>query len=521
MNRFFIIFIYLFLMATIHCGENRNQTPSEPEVSVEEEIPTSVLLQNLDAEDVFTRSQATIQLGSRNVKVAIPKLRLLLNDKNPGVRAGAAIALGDLQDKKSTNTIVRLLSEDSENPKDVYLDALTRMKDVSASSSIYPLLDSDNPTLRLQTVEALVQLGAKQVGGQILILAKKNSDREKAKTFAMALGKLKFSPAESYLVGLTKLEDGSPTLAASYLALGRIGAKSSAQILVEAISKKYSKGKENASLALIEIGDAKVIPGVFPTLTSEDDETRMYGTDVLCNIPSIEAAKLAFGVLNSDKMKFWGSAAKVIGRQKYKEARSKLESLLVDKNAPDRDSFAEALGWIGDPGSIPVLRKVLVSGDKEGPYGSAWALGILRAEEAVPDLIDVLDGDDAKLTSYALEALGSIAHPSSLDALENFLKKRPKLAPQILSAITLIPTDRALDVLHSAMESKDEDVYRPAMEEVARRKDKKSIPILISFVRANNAEKRRLSYYALTSITGERFRTAKDWIDWASKNSIK
>ncbi len=50
----------------------------------------------------------------------------------------------------------------------------------------------------------------------------------------------------------------------------------------------------------------------------------------------------------------------------------RLIQLLSDPKSSDRDSFAEALGWIGDREAIPVLRKVLLSGDKEGPYGSAW-----------------------------------------------------------------------------------------------------------------------------------------------------
>ncbi|TGL03295.1 HEAT repeat domain-containing protein [Leptospira bouyouniensis] len=518
--RFFLQLSILLIIFSL--SQNCFGGPNEPEtpevIPVEEEIPTEVLLKTLESGSNFDRGQAAIQLGNRGVTKAIPTLRKMLSDKDPGLRAGAAIALGDLKDKNSSSNIANLMWSDTENPKDVYLDALTRMKDTSVASRIYPLLNDENATLRLQTVDALVQIGATSVGSQILLMAQKNKNREKDKTFAMALGKLKVSSAETYLIGLTKIQDESPTLAASYLALGRINAKNANDVLISALTLPYDKGKENASMALIEIGNPLVVPKVFSVLKSENLESKMYATDVLCAIPSKEASKLAFALLNSEETKNWGYAAKIIGRQKYKEAKNRLEELLVKPSTPERDNFAEALGWIGDPSSIPVLRKILLSGEKEGPYGSAWALGVMGAKEAVPDLLLALDKGDAKLMSYALEALGSIADPSSLPKLKVLLNDRPKMAPQILSTVALIPSEEARLLIEEATKSKNAEVYRPAMEEIAKRKDKKSIPVLIQFTNGDDAEKRKLSYYALTAITGQKFRTAKEWNVWVKDN---
>lgn len=511
----FCSFLFVFML----CGPSSQESPKENEVEMFSEQTYESLLADLKSEDPFLRGQATIELGNRKAKAAIPILRELLKDTNPGVRAGAAIALGELKDTKSTQSIVKLMNSDIENPKDVYLDALLRMGDPNAKEAIYPLLDSENPTLRLQVVETLVQIRAVGNGSKILNMAEKNRDREKAKTYAMAIGKLKIREGESYLKNLTKIQDESPTLAAAYLALGRIQAKNSFEVLVSALSNPYSKGKENASLALIEIGNPKIVSSVFQILEREiDEETKMYTTDVLCNIPSIESATLAFGLLNGKKTSLYGSGAKIVGRQKYKQASPRLIQLLSDPKSSDRDSFAEALGWIGDREAIPVLRKVLLSGDKEGPYGSAWALGILGAKEAVPDLLTVLDGGDPKLISYALEALGSIADPTSLPKLKSFLKDRPKMAPQILSSIGLIPGEEARLVLEESAKSGDADVHRPALEEISKRKDPKSIPLLLEFVNGDSAEKRKMAYYAMAEITGEKFRTAKEWNDWAKVN---
>ncbi|TGN17575.1 HEAT repeat domain-containing protein [Leptospira idonii] len=516
LKRFLILILLGFAFA--HCEAGPTKPDLQVEMTVEEEVPTEKLLADLDSKDVFLRSQAAIQLGSRQEKKSIPKLKTLLKDTEPGVRAGAAIALGDLQDKSSTQNIVSLLETDKENPKDVYLDALTRMKDVKAGKNIFPLLNSEDATLRLQTVEALVQIGAKDQGANILALALKNKDREKDKTYAMALGKLGYAPSENYLIRITEVQDDSPSLAAAYLALGRVKSKLGIPNLVKALDHSYSKGKENASMALIEIGDPKIISMTFPLIESKTNETRLYVTDVLASIPSKEAGEKALKLLSSDKQYTWGSAAKILGRQKFAPAREKLEELLLNQKAPERDSYAEALGWLGDKRSIPVLRKILLSGEKEGPYGSAWALGVMQAKEAIPDLLKAVESSDPKLVSYSLEALGSIGEADSLPTLIRLLENRPKMAPQILSAIGQIDSEEARIAIEKATLSSDADVYRPAMEEIARRKDKNSIPILFDHVNGEHPEKRKLSYYALAAVTGEHFRTKQEWNAWRSKS---
>ncbi len=506
-----ILFIHIIF---IQCEPKSGPNQPMLEEQVEEDTPSSQLIKDLDSPEVYVRSQACIQLGSRREKAALPKLRILLTDTEPGVRAGAAIALGEMMDKSSTNKIVSLLQIDKENPKDVYLDALSRMKDPSAGVKVYPLLDADDPTLRLQTVEALVMMQPKDLGNSIVNLAEKNKDREKDKTYAMAIGKLGIKSGEKYLIGLTKVNDDSPTLAASYLALGRIKSKLAVEILVNALRANYSKGKENASMALIEIKDTRAVNLAFPLLDIDEAETRMYVTDVLSEIPSTEAGERALAYLNSGKKYAWGSAAKIIGRQRYQKGREKIEEMLLAEVTPDRDLFAEALGWLGDKKSIHILRKVLMSGSKTGRYGSAWSLGILGAKEALPDLQTVLGDSDPKLVSFALEAIGSIGDPSSLPTLKELLKDRPKMAPQILSAIGLIPGEDSRMMIESAAKSNDPNVFRPAFEEIAKRKSKDSLPFLFEVLNAEETEKRKITYYALTAITGEHFRTKNDWMSW-------
>ncbi len=75
---------------------------------------------------------------------------------------------------------------------EILLEALARMGDPSCANTILPFLQSQDHTLRLIAVDTLVRIGADSAGKAILNLARKNQDPKIAKTYAMALGNLRF-----------------------------------------------------------------------------------------------------------------------------------------------------------------------------------------------------------------------------------------------------------------------------------------------------------------------------------------
>jgi HEAT repeat protein len=70
------------------------------------------MLDRLGAEDAQTRQMAAIALGYAEKKDAVEPLLRNLVDDAAGVRTASAWALGEIEDPRATEALVRLLSED-------------------------------------------------------------------------------------------------------------------------------------------------------------------------------------------------------------------------------------------------------------------------------------------------------------------------------------------------------------------------------------------------------------------------
>jgi len=501
-----------------------NHSLSKPELKPESPVPVSAekslgeIRSDLKSDVPFTRAQAVISITQLDAKDFIPDLRRLLkDDKSAIVRGTVAIALGSFQDTESTSRIAAMLKSDKEISPDILLDALGRMKDKNGAGAVTPFLNSDSDVLRLQAVEALVAMKADSQGEAILRLATANKDVEKAKNFAAALGKLKVVKAENYLVKLAQDTPESPTLSASYLALGRIASKKAIPILSGALGKDFLKGRENAVEALVLIKSPESLPFMFPYLTNANRDIGFSAAEIIAQIPDDSSGPKLLQILDGNNANAVGPIAYALGRLKYVKARQKLETLLSNKSSPDRETIARSFGWMGGKESIAVLIKTLKEANGEGRYGAAWSLGVLEAVEALDDLKAAANSKDRKLAMLSIEALGMIHSEKSLAFLMDKLERDPDLAATIISSIVTVPGNEARIALEKYAGHKDLRINRPALQGLAQRKDKGSIPALIKMIETSSPDNRKQVYFALSSITGKKFSTANEWLNWHEK----
>ncbi|MCB1176830.1 MAG: HEAT repeat domain-containing protein [Leptospiraceae bacterium] len=463
------------------------------------------------------RSSAITEISANGYKELIPELReILRNDPFPTVQATAAIALGEFQDKASTDNIILLINKNA-IPKDIGVDALRRMKDPKGASAIIQFLEDPDNAMRLLTVEALKEINNKSVGSKILNMAKKNKDIEKSKTYAMALGKLGVKESESYLLNLAEKSEPSPTLAAAYLALGRIKSKKSIPLLSGAIGKDFDKGRENSVQSLISIGDTSCLPLLYPYLKNKNKEIRYSGAEVIAEIPSPGTTSILSEILNGKEKELFGASSYVAGRLKIESLRVRIENILVDTSIPEREEIGKSLGWIGNKESIPVLIKVLNESGGEGRYGAAWSLGILEAVEAYDDLVKATKSSDKKLAAISMESIGQLKLEKSISVLESAVAQDKNMALFALSSISQIPGQKARESLHKYILSDDPPIYRPAIEFLGKRKEKESIPFLIDILKKGNGDKNRIVISALNTITGKKIQSTHEWIQESEK----
>lgn len=507
----------LFLLLTCKGPDKPDTLPTikEPPMKTKEELK-----RDLSSANFYDRSQALVEIGKLKDKEFIPEIKKLLKkDVNPAVRGSAAIALGELEDKSSTGDIIELF-KDKEISTDVVLDALTRMKDPVSTNSIIPLLDSNEHTIRLLTVEALSQIGSTSGSDKIISMASANKDLEKAKTYAMVIGKLKLTKGEAVLLQLAETAEPSPTLAATYLALGRIKSKKAIPILARAIGKDFDKGRENSILSLKEIGDTSANPLLIDYLKNKNKEIQIGAADVMSTLYDLKTAEAVSKLLESSDKSVFAPSAFVLGRYKYEPSRKRIEAVAVDPTNSDREVIAQALGWMQNKESIPVLKQILQEKDGEGRYGAAWSLGMLNAEDAIDLLQEAANSRDNKLSRIAIESLGQIHSPKSLTFLTNKLESNKDLSASLLSSIASIPGTEAAHVLDKYALSSEPVVQRSALQAILQRKDKENIPVLIKLLEGNTSgDTINFAQLALKGITGESFSTRNEWVNWYNKKN--
>ncbi len=508
-------FTFIFILFLISNCKGPDKPDSLPVIQEEPMKTKEELMQNLKSTNFYERSQALVEIAKTKDKSFLLEIRTLLKkDSNPAVKGSAALALGEFGDTTSTPDIVSLF-KDKDISTDTVLDSLTRMKDPAAVNSIIPYLDSSDHTYRLLAVEALSTIGSSSGSEKIISMASANKDIEKAKTYAMVIGKLKLAKGESVLLQLADTTEPSPTLAATYLALGRIKSKKSIPVLAKAIGKDFDKGRENSSISLKEIGDTSANPLLIDHLKNKNKEIQFAAADVMSALYDLKTAESVAKFLESSDKSLLAPSAYVLGRYKHEPTRKKLETLATDKSNPDREILAESLGWLQNKESIPVLIEILKEKSGEGRYGAAWSLGMLNAEEAVELLQEAANGSDNKLSRIAIESLGQIHSPKSLGFLSKKVESNKELSSVLLSSIASIPGEEAAKTLDKFALSTETIIQKAALQAILQRKDKANISTLIQILETNkNSETISSAQLALKAITGENFSTKNEWINW-------
>ncbi|MBX7056891.1 MAG: HEAT repeat domain-containing protein [Leptospirales bacterium] len=490
-------------------------TPPGAQLDPPAVAPLPELMAQLKSAEWRVRSNATLEILRGEYRDAVPELLLLAEkDPSPAVRQTCALALGAFGERRAAPILVRMLRTDREIGREFILEAMVRLGDRSAGAAIAPLLRDPDRQLRLKAIDSLVQLQAEEQGGAILALAQQDSDSDHAVDYATALGRLHCRAAEGYLLALAQRERGTPALASALLALGEIRSRRATPTLVAAIAGDFDKGRQNAILALIESQDPAANDGLFALLSDARIEVRYGSARVIGEIKDLRSGPRALALLKQRDSATIGPAAYILGRQKYAAARSSIESMLAETSLPAREELARSLGWIGDRASIALLIRTLQESEGEGRYGAAWSLGVMEAREASPALRVAAASDDRRLALLAIEALGAVRDPESLEDLQALIKDRRDLAFQAVETVGLIPGPRSQAILLETLQSNDDELRIAAARALGRRKENEAIDALGALLDEDSGELREAAMAALSEISGQRFRNASQWRFW-------
>lgn len=200
------------------------------------------------------------------------------------------------------------------------------------------------------------------------------------------------------------------------------------QHLIEEL-KSGTTPKKRKALEALQSSNAGVVYALLPVILDADDqhlEWTLEGYDYERGQGKKHNFVLIDSTIEDD---FWYVFAATHLLIEFRSASvDEVLPLLTHAKSSIRAWAAFVLGDIGDDRAIPHLLNRLNVTNQTELWRVCQGLGKLRAVDAVPRLIELLEDDDAGVDSVAATALGQIADTRALEPLiEQFKKHKPSV----------------------------------------------------------------------------------------------
>lgn len=289
--------------------------------------------------------------------------------------------------------------------------------------------------------------------------------------------------------------------------LGEMGDARAVKYLIKVLKKdKDEEVRCYAADALGMIGDERAVESLIQALRDEDENVQEFAEDALVKIgkPSVEPLIQVLGIGGGEPVlnpfKFNGNDMKVARFvQDYaqevlvKIGEPAVEPLILvmkDTNKYVRRYAAEAIGQIGDKRGIEPLIDALRDEDENVRTNASWALKTMKwkpeenesqayyllannkwdklvklGKPAVKPLIEALNGKHGNVQWDAAEALGKIGDKRCVESLIQALDNEDHVVrKKAAEALELIGDERGIEPLIDLLCDENEDIKMKAAE---------------------------------------------------------
>ena len=526
-----IISIHLFVAPVF--AQTGNSNPSPTAVPIIEqyyqwiemgEAAIPELKKAIKNDNWRMRTHALLAMGKTGDQSLTPLvLDRLHNDPNPAVKNCAVMALGDLNETSAVPVLIELLTTDTTAKKKARPQQrliVQSLGKIGSSRAIAPLFDllltTNTDQLRVEIADALIAINDPAISK--LILANTSDTKSETGRFpyvqaAQIFGTLPVDGVEDFLINLIK-DKPLPIKNAAIISIGSIKSEKSIPYLLPLLETDNTHLQTNVSKALVRIDSSTAVIPLCNLLSSHDQNTAMASARILTRLTDETISQKVYERFKKDHT-INPPAAVVLGQKKYEKAISLLRSRLQDTQETGQDEMAEALGWLEDKKSIPLLMDIAARKTRQGSVGAIWSLGHMKASEAIPLMLRIIKKQDRQLTAPAVFALGEIGEPSTVKPLINLYYESGFLFQmQIALALSQIGGPEVAEILKTNMESGNLKRQKMAGYMLLKSRDPLLMPYAITLLTHPDESIRRYALGGLKNITGQNFDTAAQWRAW-------
>ena len=438
-------------------------------------------------------------------------VKYMLRDQDPYVRRDACYAVSDSRDDRHIPDLVCILSDENPGVKEAALNALISIGGTRVAEAVCPMLRVEDASLRNVAVEILQQIGVQ--GLDIITSMLDDPDDDVVKFAVDIIAGIKEAEGVKLLGPLVK--HGNPNIRGSVaVCLGRIEARGAASILLELLSDAEEWVQFSAVEGLGFLKDPIAVRPLLELIEKETGLVREAAIDAVSRIAghgdSLAVLKKIGGLIAGGQAVSLAPVVdllqKTIGRGTVSTLGTELEDIYYGffLSAMEKGDFAtrlkavnglallkrteglvkifafvESLEEIDEDAKAELVDAVVsIVGHRQLPMiikselpklNKSFciiveALGILRSEDAVPLLEELMRTVGKQEMRHVVSAIGAIGSKASVNAFYNALKSSDghtrKTAAQALATLegeTAVP--RLFDALKA-------ESYRDVLEEI-------------------------------------------------------
>ncbi len=421
------------------------------------------------------RINAAFALGEIG-KPAVDALLKILKDEDGGVRAAAALALGEAKSEIAVEPLIKTLEKDEEH--EVRVKAAQALGDIKDRRAVEPLIKTIEKDDKDEEMLEVAIFGLGRIGDEravdVLIQALKNTSGYVRAQAARALGTLKNVQAVEPLLEALKDVDGYVRWDAAE-SLGYLGDGRAVEPLTQALRDESSLVRRSAAETLVKIGFEGIVELLTQYLQDKDCQIKRDAAESL--------EKIGWKPKNKTEEAYY-----LIAKQKWEKlneigepAVQPLIHLLKDENKDIRENAAKALermSWkpkdgterayhlialqkwddlleVGEPAVEPLIQS-LKDKNRCVREGAIKTLGKIGDRRAVEPLIHVLEDEHKEVRKEAAEALdkmdwkpkNNIEYTYYLVGKEKWIRLADEVGePAITLLIEFLKKDESLGVL--------------------------------------------------------------------------
>jgi HEAT repeat protein/energy-coupling factor transporter ATP-binding protein EcfA2 len=420
-----------------------------------------------------TRWRAARALGNFSDATVLMHLIEALKDRDSSVRHKAAESLGKLGNLEAIPHLCQLLNDEDWLVRSFVVEILGSLEGTESVDCLKKALINKDSIVKKKAAEYLGQRASQEV---VTLLGENfaNGDADIKKDILMLLGETKNVAAVPTLIHALS-EDNWIIRSQAVSSIGLLGIWLDKSLLEDAStalirilkSDPEISVRSGAALYLGCIGDSRVVPVLTEVLFQDAQEiVRVSAVNALGRLQDRSAINAIIRSLQ-DNDYVCEAAIRAIRVLNAAEALPSIRKLAHCKVINIRREAILTLGFIGDSKDLPYLYKTLQDKEFSIRLRAAYALSQLNNRKGASILEDALKTGNTDARKLALDGLKNFKGKVGLSSilLRAFNDDEYSIQKASINFLEFFgDTEEVVEQLKIALDSKDEDVCRNAMD---------------------------------------------------------